>query len=330
MVASDLPAVSRRLLFLGSKRLGERILRSMIHRVPASVCAAVTLDDRADARSAFDAIAAVAATASIPLHVARDRRHAEELIRLEAPDLCIVACWYWLISDRALQSVPGGFIGIHNSLLPKYRGGSPLVWALINHETEIGASFFSFRAGIDDGPVWLQARIQVGEDDYVDEVLDRLEAETLRVFEEGFPGILSGALRPAEQDHDRATYCAQRVPEDGEIDWTQPATAVFDFVRAQSPPYPGAFTWYEGSRLTILRARRIASRYDGTPGQVARIDGDGVVIVCGNATALRLDEVEFGEGRVPAARVIRTLRTRFPRAPRGPVGDVAVSVSPAP
>jgi methionyl-tRNA formyltransferase len=330
MVAADVPALNTRLLFLGSKRLGERMLASMIRRAPGAVCAAVTLDDRADARSTFDAIASVAAASSVPFHVARDRVHAEELIRREAPDLCIVGCWYWLISEDLLRAVPRGFIGVHNSLLPKYRGGSPLVWALINHETEVGASLFSFRAGIDDGPIWLQAKIGVAEDEYVDEVLERLESETLRIFEEGFAAILDGTLRPTEQDHGRATFCAQRIPEDGEIDWTRPAAAVFDFVRAQSPPYPCAFTWYDEQPLKIVRASRMASRHDGTPGQVARIEGDGVVVVCGGATALRVDEVEWGGARLPAARVVRSLKTRFPRLPRGPVRDVSAPVSVTP
>lgn len=323
--------MARRVLFLGSKSLGVRILQSMVNLAPGGVCAAITIDDSGDSRSELSSLMKVASEASIPLHIARDSKHAADLIRAEAPDWCFVACWYWLVPASLLRSVPGGFVGIHNSLLPKYRGGSPLVWALMNSEPEVGVSFFSFREGVDDGPIWLQARIAVGPGEYIGQVLERVEHEALRVFRDGFPLILNGELTPREQDHEVATYCAQRCPEDGEIDWSRPAAHVFDFIRAQSRPYPGAFTFLDEKKLTVLRASRVPSRYDGTPGQAARLDGDGVIVVCGGASALRLDEVDPGGGPIAAGRVIRTVRIRFPRYPRGAAPEVftAGSIKPS-
>ena len=316
MVASHVSSVTStgtRIVFLGSKTLGVRLLETMAAAAPGVVAAAITLDDRADSRSRFDDLARVASQHGIPLHVASDRKQAEALVGAERPDLCVVACWYWLISPALLESVPRGFIGIHNSLLPKYRGGAPLVWALINNESEVGATFFAFRDGIDDGPVWLQATIRVGSEEHVGEVMARLEDETVRLFGAHFPELLNGSISLREQQHDDATYCAQRLPEDGEIDWTRPGQRVFDFIRAQTTPYPGAFTFIDGRQLTILRAAPVRARYDGTPGQVARVDREGAVVVCGDASAVRVIEVDAGEGRVPAASVIRSLSVRFPR-----------------
>jgi len=300
-----------KIVFLGSKTLGVRILDALATAAPGSVAAAITIDDCADSRSRFDALAGAASQHRIPLRVARDRRHAEALIRDEAPDLCFVACWYWLVSPDLLGAVPRGFIGIHNSLLPKYRGGAPLVWALINNEREVGVSLFAFRDGIDDGPVWLQAKISVGPDDYIGEVLERLECETLRTFRDHLPELLRGDVTLREQQHDQATYCAQRLPEDGEVDWSRPAERVFNFVRAQTPPYPGAFTFAGDRRMTILCAGRIQERYDGTPGQVARIEHDGIVVACGDSSALRITQVDVGDGPVAAPRVIKSLNVRL-------------------
>jgi len=315
MVAANVPAVNR-VLLLGSKKIGADVLEALAAIAPGAVCATVTIDDRSDTRSQFEAISHIARAAGIPLLTADNRRHADDLIRTHRPDVCVVAAWYWIVSADLLASVPRGFIGIHNSLLPKYRGGAPLVWALINGDTEVGASIFSLRDGIDNGPVWLQARVNVGPDEYVDAVLERLERETLRVFKAGFPGILSGALTPREQNEADASYCAQRHPDDGEIDWSVPADTVFNFIRAQSSPYPGAFTLHEGQRLTIVRAARVPHRYDGTPGQITEADGQRIVVACGGASALRIDEVSVGAGPVPAGQVVRTIRTRFPRSPR--------------
>jgi len=316
MVDADLSAVSR-ILFLGSKSIGRRILRAIVTLAPGSVCAAMTIDDSGDSRSQFRELQATAAAADVSFHVARARTDLDALVRREQPDLCVVAGWYWIVAAETLDRVPRGFIGIHNSLLPKYRGGAPLVWALINGETEVGASVFSLRPGADDGPVWMQARISIGRDEYIGEVLERLEEKTLGVFTAGFPGILAGTLIPAEQDHGLATYCAQRCADDGEIDWSRPADAVFNFIRAQSPPYPGAFTVYDGTKLTITRARPLPHRYDGTPGQITERDAESIVVACGAGSALRVDEVRLNGGAAPAGQVVRTTATRFPRCPAG-------------
>lgn len=302
----------KKVLFLGSKGLGVNIFESLCTQ-PGITCAAITIDDRSDSRSAFESLARVASDRSVPFHVARDRLHAEAIVRAESPDLCVVACWYWLFSGAVLGFVPQGFIGIHNSLLPKYRGGAPLIWALLNGDPEVGASYFTLREGMDDGPIWMQARVPVGAEDYVGDVIERLDAATLEAFRVGFPDILAGTLQPLEQDHADATFCAQRIPDDGEIDWSQPADKILRFIRAQSRPYPGAFTFLKGDRVTIFRAGMVPTPFYGTPGQLARLDGDRAVAVCGDASALTLDEVELKGESLHAHHVMGSLRGRFPR-----------------
>jgi methionyl-tRNA formyltransferase len=313
VVAADVHRVTRRILFLGSKQIGVRLLDVLLAAAPQSVCEAVTIDDSGDTRSQLPRLTATAARAGVPLTVARDRRHADEVIRHAAPDLCLVAGWYWLIPDETRRVVRDGLIGVHNSLLPKYRGGSPLVWALINGERRVGASFFSLDAGMDAGPVWLQVSVDVGPDEYVGSVLERLEGECVQAFRDALPRLLAGALIPRPQDHSQATYCAQRLPEDGEIDWSSPAADVFNFIRAQAAPYPGAFTLLDGRKLTVVRAARVDARHYGTPGQVARVDAEGVLVVCGDAAAIRLEEVALDARPMHARDAVSTLRTRFPR-----------------
>jgi methionyl-tRNA formyltransferase len=302
--------VSHRVVFLGSKSLGLNVLRALTSAAPEVVTAAITVDDSGDARSRLPEIARLCRDTDVPLHCARSREQAEQQILDQAPHLCVVACWYWLISPPLLAAVPRGFVGIHNSLLPKYRGGSPLVWALINGDREVGASVFSFRDGVDDGPIWLQVRIPVSANEYVDSVLARLESATLEAFAAALPAILAGTSTLREQDHAAATYCAQRRPADGEIDWTSPASSVFDFVRAQSPPYPGAFTTIDGRHATVLRASVFPFPMDGTPGQVARVDHTRVLVVCGSRSALELEQIDLGDGPVAARDVLRSVHPR--------------------
>lgn len=301
-----------RVLFLGSKPLGVRTLALLARLIPQQLIGALTIDDRADARSAWDQLHALCHDHEIPLHVARDRAHAETLIRELRPELCIVSGWYWLLRQAVLDSVAHGFIGTHFSLLPKYRGGSPLVWALINGEPEVGVSIFSFVEGVDAGQIWAQERVTVGPADYISDVLPRLEHQTIAALEKHLPGILSGALVPAEQDHAAATYCAMRFPADGEIYWRSPAAAVYNFVRAQSHPYPGAFTWFQGEQLTVWRLRLDPAIHYGTPGQVALVAPDGVRVVCGDHRAVILETVGWKGAEEPANRVLKSVSIRLP------------------
>ncbi|MEW6605774.1 MAG: methionyl-tRNA formyltransferase, partial [Thermoproteota archaeon] len=243
----------------------------------------------------------------------QDRLETEKLIRTLKPDLCVVSGWYWLISQDTLNFVPRGFIGIHNSLLPKYRGGSPLVWTMINGEQKAGVTLFSFTTGMDDGDIWDQRTIEIEFTDYVSDVLKKLEDKALCILREKYLDILKNKAKAIPQDSSEATYCAQRFPFDGLIDWKKTAVEVYNFVRAQSEPYPGAFTMYEGKKLTIWRAHPENITFYGTPGQVARITDSGVYVICGNQKPLVLDVVELeGKGDKEAAnKVINSIKTRF-------------------
>ena len=307
-----------RVLFMGSKPLGADVLREMHALSPGTLIGALTIDDRSDPRSAFDTIRDYCSESDVPCHVAANRRHAEELIREIRPDLCIVVGWYWLITEETLAEASGGFIGIHNSLLPAYRGVSPLVWSIINGEDVAGFSLFSFTVGMDEGEVWAQGSVPVGADDYVADVLGAITGEILKTFRRVYPSLLDGTAVSEPQDPGKATYCAARTASDGEIDWQQPARRIYDFIRAQSEPYPGAFTYFDGQRLTIWKARPFEPVYYGTPGQVARVDSEGVYVICGDNRALVLQEVGLAGQRSTAASVIRSIRTRFPRIGQEP------------
>jgi len=301
----------QRVLFVGSKRIGLSVLELLHATRPRALVGALTLDDRTDTRSAHDQIVAFCRDRGIALAVAGNRSAADAHVRASRPDLCIVVGWYWLISASLLEEVAHGWIGVHNSTLPRYRGGSPLVWQMINGEPRAGFSIFSFTSGMDDGPLWAQDDVPIEADDHVQHVLDKLEVATLSALRRVYPAILDGTMTPSPQGTADVSYCAQRYPEDGVIDWGRPAQAVFDFIRAQSAPYPGAFTQFEGQRLTVWNAKPFAVPYYGVPGRVARIDGDGVVVCCGQDTAIRLAEVECEAYRGPAQGLIRSIRHRL-------------------
>jgi len=301
----------KKVLFIGSKSLGLRCLKEMHNLDAGSVAGVLSIDDRDDIRSVFDDFKRFTSDNNLDLHIASDKTSAEKAIRDLSPEICFVAGWYWIIGRETLNSVPGGFLGIHNSLLPAYRGGSPLVWAMINGERTVGTSLFSFAEGMDDGPIWAQEKVEVGENDYISDALSKLEEKAVAMLKDNYAAILEEKIKPRPQDHSKATFCAQRMPEDGLIKWEKSSREIYNFIKAQSEPYPGAFTILDNKKLTIWKARPENTIYYGLPGQVAGRSGDDVCVICGDNKPIILQTVGYEGVKSPAGSIIKSIKTRL-------------------
>jgi methionyl-tRNA formyltransferase len=299
-------------LFLGSKDLGLSVLRLLHESAPGELAGAITIDDSSDSRTALSRFREYCEGAGIPLWIARDRAHAAETIRDVQPRRCFVVGWYWLISRETLESVPQGFLGLHYSRLPAYRGTSPLVWQMINGEPEAAFSVFTLTEGMDEGDLWAQASVPIGPDDYIGDVLERLNSAAVTALSSLYPKLLSGTAVSHQQPHEGATFCTARLPDDGEIDFNKSSLTCYNFIRAQSHPYPGAFTNLAGERLIIWRAKLLDVTYYGRPGQVARIDRNGAWVICGDSRPLLLQRVGWKGQEMSAHEVIRSVKTRLP------------------
>jgi len=170
------------------------------------------------------------------------------------PDVLLALGWYFMIPRRVRKSVPLGCVGIHASLLPKYRGGAPIPWAIINGETESGVTFFYFSDGIDDGDIIAQKRFSIEKKDDVAMVYKKATSTSIEILQEYLPMLATNTAPRIQQDHNQATNFPQRSPEDGLIDWSWDAKRIRDFIRAQTHPYPGAFTYIRGKKVTIWDA----------------------------------------------------------------------------
>jgi methionyl-tRNA formyltransferase len=283
---SDSAPHEKRVLFMGSKPIGRRVLRVL--RETATVAGALIVDDRADDRSVLSEFIADGESAGFPLHVVGSQKEANRWIEDLAPDIAIVVGWYWFIPTQVLRSVSGGFLGLHNSLLPKYRGASPLVWAIINGEAEAGISLFAMTPNLDEGDVYARRATAIKPPDTIGTVLARLEDAAEELFRADFHRILEGQVRPSSQDHAAATSFPQRTPDDGLIDWSEPAARIHDFVRAQTHPYPGAFTGRDGARLTVWQTALSARTSDATPGTIVEVSEDGILVACGRGGCVRI------------------------------------------
>ena len=166
----------KRVLFIGSKKLGISVLRTIHSASPDLLVGAVTLNDTADKRSVYHEFSEFAKQTGVTLDIANKNDDLDKLLYKHNPDWCIVCGWYRIIGASTLARVPFGFAGIHASLLPQFRGSAPLVWAMIQGVPTVGASLFKFDRGIDDGPLYFQCEYDLTEHDTI-ETADELRSE---------------------------------------------------------------------------------------------------------------------------------------------------------
>jgi len=181
--------------------------------------------------------------------------------------------------------------GLHASLLPDYAGGAPLVWALINGESEVGITMFRLADGIDDGDIAGQRSTSVSDEDTIATVYSRIEDLAVELVRDTVPALLTGALVAVPQPAAGRRVFPQRGPEDGVIDWRWPACRVRNFVRAQTRPYPGAFSDAGNVRVRFWAVDALPTRLSGAAGAVVA-DSDGIAVICGDGHALRLIDYE--------------------------------------
>lgn len=302
-------------VFLGSKLFGLNVFRAAFQSNPSSKWLVICPDDSANERSVKEFFTNTCAELGVDLEFASTRGEARKILDQVNAQKALVCGWYWILSQESLQAFPHGVWGVHNSLLPKYRGGSPLVWALIQGERQVGSSLFQLSNELDSGPILGQVSTVITDVDNVLTVETRLNAQMIEVVRDLWRSIgiedLTKVLR--EQDHTCATYCAQRIPSDGNIDWNQPAEQVHNFIRAQTTPYPRAFSFLGSNKIFFPSALLEPSEYVGTPGQVVKIDKDFYWITCGNKSAVRVPKTSLSKDR-ESEQIQLSLKTRLIRS----------------
>lgn len=178
----------------------------------------------------------------------------QDVIQDMRVELMLVLGWYYMISKSVRESLKYGAWGIHASLLPKYAGGAPLSWAIIKGEVETGVTLFRMDDGVDDGDIIAQKSFEIHQKDTIKDVYIKADEVSKIVLSEVLGDIRSVVFAP--QDKSAIKIYPQRCPADGELDLSQTSEQLYNFIRAQSSPYPGAFIkTVDGKKLIIEKAR---------------------------------------------------------------------------
>jgi methionyl-tRNA formyltransferase len=214
--------------------------------------------------------------------------------------VAIVVAYGKILPDEFLRAPRRGCINVHFSLLPLYRGAAPANWAIVNGETETGVTTMFIEPTLDTGPILLQQKTKIGENETAPQLMERLSeigasllGKTLSQFDE---------LTPRAQ-HDRdATFAPILKKEDGLIDWSQSAFAIERRIRGFQP-WPNAYTTFNSKSLILWEAQPSISVTSGIASGVFVVaQGDELVVQCGEGTALRVLEVQPEARKRMAAR----------------------------
>ena len=311
-----------RLVFCGTPQFAVPTLKHLLTQPDFEVAAVITQPDRPRGRGqevSFSPVKETAMAAGVAVHQPEKIRapEAQELLQRIAPDVIVIIAYGQIIPARLLPIPRLGWINLHASLLPKYRGAAPINWAIVNGETTTGATSMRIDAGMDTGEILLQREMEIGPAETTPELAARMSELGAPLMVETLRGLAAGAITPRVQDHTKASMAPMLKREDGRIDWRRPAQEIFNRIRGFAP-WPGAYTSFRGQTCHIwgalasndlgdAGAQSLASgggAASATPGSLV-IQYGGVLVQCGGATHLRLTGVKVeGRKQVTAAEFV--------------------------
>lgn len=252
-----------KIVFLGCTKFSEELLQALvIHNFDIS--AILTIPQEFTVRgnekvknSNYGDLKSISEKENIPLYYVDEHKKLgeyEDIIKEINPDIILVLGWYYIVPKK-IRGIPKyGACGIHASLLPKYAGWAPLVWAMINGEKETGVTFFQFDDSVDGGNIIIQEQFEIEYEDTIKEVYEKATKKSAEILVNTLP-ILSN-IQFIEQDKSKLEIWDKRTPEDGELDLSKSSEELYNFIRAQSSPYPGAFIkTADGKKMIIEKVR---------------------------------------------------------------------------
>ena len=246
-------------------------------------------------------VQAYAESHRIPVRIPRSLKDpvAQADFAALAPDAAVVVAYGLILPPPVLASPRLGCLNLHASLLPRWRGAAPIQRAVIAGDSETGVAVMQMEAGLDTGPVLLEARTPIGPLDTAASLHDRLAALGAPLMLQALEGLAAGRLKPQPQATDGVTYAAKIDKQEGRLDWRRPAIELDRLVRGLTP-VPGAWFEFGGERLKVQAAEPAAGQ--GRPGTVL---DDSLTVACGDG-ALRLLRLQRpGKAAQPAALLLR-------------------------
>jgi len=290
-----------RIVFCGTPEFAVPSLRRLADRPEFSVEAVITQPDRPRGRGQHISSSPVKEAAlELGLHVYQPEtiksESAQEFLKRIAPDAVVIIAYGQIIPARLLTIPRLGWLNLHASLLPSYRGAAPIHWAIANGETITGLTTMQIDAGMDTGPTLLRREVAIGPDETPPELAARMSAMGADLVAESLLRFDRGEISPAPQEEKSASYAPILKKEDGRIDWGQTSQQIYNHMRGFTP-WPGSYSTFRGQTCHLWgrpEMRGMAGAHI-TPGEIFPSTKE-IYIVCGEGTCLRLESIQV-EGR---------------------------------
>ena len=279
-----------RTVWVSFDEIGRRCLEACAE-AGAEVAAVVTLpgpiDPNRSGQCSFDDL-------GVPVIETDDVNSPETIasVREAAPHAIFVVGWSQLVRGELFEVAPRGMFGMHPTLLPRHRGRAAIPWTILTGLARTGVTLFEIvDPTADSGPIIGRREVEVAPDETATTLYDKLLRAHVELIREHVPQIAEGTAPRIPQDAKRASAWPKRTPEDGVIDWETRARYLDDWVRAQTRPYPGAFTYLDDEKLVVWRARPVELAPGDPAGTVVELRPEGAVVACGDG-GLLLEETE--------------------------------------
>jgi len=284
-----------RIVFFGSPPVALPSLGALLE-AGHSIELVITQPDRPAGRGQKltpSAVKAFAVARGLPvLEPAKIRTDESVLQKLQAilPDIHVVAAYGQIIPPSIINLPPRHSINVHFSLLPNYRGASPVQWAIINRETRTGVTIFELNEKLDEGNILATEATEIRPRETARDLETRLAAMGAALLVRTLEAI--DRIVPIPQDHSLATLAPKIRKEDGAIDWSEEAVAIDAKVRAFQP-WPSAFFFFRGKRVQVHQGTALGTKCaPSVPGTVLAVGKNGIDVACGGRTIYRIESIQ--------------------------------------
>jgi methionyl-tRNA formyltransferase len=270
-----------RVIFLGNHTVGVVALRVLCKNI--DVVGVVAHPDDPENGVRYQSVYNFALEQKIPVIRGKGRdKETAIFIRDLSPDLIWVTDYRYILPHELISLSKYGAVNLHPSLLPRYKGRASINWAILNGEVETGLTAHFIDNGVDTGDIIKQETLELKYDDDIGDMLRKFFPVYETITDKVIRFFLVGDIPRLKQEKSISSEYPARKPDDGLIDWTQPAEKIRNLIRAVSHPYPGAFTEVNGNRLYIWKADVIKNiETKKIPGTVIKKEIDSIVIQCG-------------------------------------------------
>ncbi len=294
-----------RVVFMGTPDFAATSLQGLIDADFVNVVGVVTQPDKKRGRGqkvTFSPVKELALKYDLQVYQPKNVNDPDFLSELESLNLdaIIVVAYGQLLKERLLTMTPHGCINVHGSILPRYRGASPIHRAIANGETKTGVTIMYMDKGWDTGDMILKEEIEIGSKMTVGELHDKMAVVGSRLLVESLRQIKEGTAPRILQNHDEATYAKKITKEECEINWSESAENIYNLVRGMNP-WPGTYTFYQGKVFKVWMTSSEENLKVGQPGQIMGVDLEKGILVQTGEGGIWLTEIQPANSkRMPA------------------------------